>query len=206
MVADTASIGVNRGLLTFNAEGNNIRESLFYSRVIHFPRMGISGVTIGRGYDIGSRSQQEVFVDLPRAGIAPAQAQAISLGVGLRGKQADDFVKRNRNRIGEITEQQQVNLFNSTYPVYERRAEAVYNAKTVHIEGRAAWKDLHPAIRDVLVDVVYQGYKGVTTMPAAAKNDIDYFIQFIKSSGLITDEKNRNRIGHLELNRGRNGK
>ncbi len=43
-------------------------------------------------------------------------------------------------------------------------------------------------------------------MPAAAKNDIDYFIQFIKSSELITDEKNRNRIGHLELNRGRNGK
>ncbi|HAY0635810.1 pesticin C-terminus-like muramidase [Serratia rubidaea] len=99
MVADTASIGVNRGLLTFNAEGNNIRESLFYSRVIHFPRMGISGVTIGRGYDIGSRSQQEVFVDLTRAGIAPAQAQAISLGVGLRGKQADDFVKRNSSKL-----------------------------------------------------------------------------------------------------------
>ena len=53
------------GLLTFRAEGNNTRGSLFYSRVIHWPgrlaecsRSG-SGVTIGRGYDMKHRSPKK---------------------------------------------------------------------------------------------------------------------------------------------------
>ncbi|WP_162149767.1 hypothetical protein [Chania multitudinisentens] len=58
---DSASIGVNRGHLTFNGEGDNIRGSRNYSRMIHYPNRDISGVTIGRGYDMGNRSQSEIF-------------------------------------------------------------------------------------------------------------------------------------------------
>ena len=55
------------GLLTFRAEGNNIKGSRYYSRVLHWPgipsqckRFG-SGVTIGRGYDMKHRSSEKNY-------------------------------------------------------------------------------------------------------------------------------------------------
>ncbi|WP_261643639.1 hypothetical protein [Erwinia mallotivora] len=57
-----------QGLLTFRAEGNNIRGSKFYSRKIHFPENmktcsgTLPGVTIGRGYDMGKRSESQVIL------------------------------------------------------------------------------------------------------------------------------------------------
>lgn len=43
---------VKEGQVTFNAEGNDIQHSIFFSRHIHWPG-GKSGVTLGRGYDMG---------------------------------------------------------------------------------------------------------------------------------------------------------
>lgn len=204
-MADSASSGVRRGHLTFNAEGNNIRGSQDYTRVIHYPtRGGISGVTIGRGYDMGQRSQGQVYSDLIRAGIPPAQARTMSQAAGLRGRQAAEFVRQHRVTIGEITEQQQASLFNQIYPAYEQRAQTVYNTRTASIQNRPEWSELRPAIRDVLVDIVYQGYRASTTMPEAARNDIDSLILFIRNHvELSGDEPNRNRAGYLDSNRGR---
>ncbi|AHG20703.1 hypothetical protein Z042_14600 [Chania multitudinisentens RB-25] len=203
-MADAASNGVNRGHLTFNAEGDNVRSSPNYSRVIHYPQHGISGVTIGRGYDMGSRSQGQIYFELTRAGVPHVQAQAISQGAGLRGRQAAQFVQQQRVAIGEITEQQQASLFNQIYPAYESRAQSVYNTKTANIQNRPDWSELHPAIRDVLVDIIYQGYRAQTTMPVAAGNDIDSMIQFIRNQAeLSVDEANRDRAGYLDSNRGR---
>lgn len=202
-MAGSSDVNVNRGHLTFNAEGNNVPGSLNYSRVIHYPPVGISGVTIGRGYDMGSRSAGQVFSDLTRAGVDQTQARAISRAAGLRGRQAAEFVRLNRNTIGEITERQQATLFNQIYPTYERRAENVYNARTADVQGRTPWSELHPAIKDVLVDVVYQGYQARDTMPTAAANNIDHLIEFIRNGRLSRDEGNRNRAGYLESNRGR---
>lgn len=191
-----------KGGITFNGEGNNNRGSRFYSRVIHYPERGISGVTIGRGYDMGSRTTQEIYSDLTRAGVTPAQAQAISQAARLRGDSARQFVRENRELIGEITEQQQVKLFNHIYPVYEQRARRTYETRTANVAERTAWHDLHPAIRDVVVDIVYQGFQGSRTMLNASSNDIDVLINFINTNDeLRRYEKNRGRARYLEANR-----
>lgn len=63
------------GLLTFRAEGNNVRNSSNYSRVIHWPndsaqcRRSGSGVTIDRGYDMKHRSPKKIVSDLTYAGV-----------------------------------------------------------------------------------------------------------------------------------------
>lgn len=195
---------VTRGHLTFNSEGNNIRGSVNYSRVIHYPPRGISGVTIGRGYDMGARSREQVFRELTRAGIPHEQARAIAAGASKRGHEAADFVRLHRTAIGEITEQQQAMLFNNIYPGYEQRAKTVYNLRTEGDRTRTAWQDLHPAIRDVLVDIIYQGYQGTASMPIASRNDIDSMIRFIRNHReLSVDELNRNRAEYLNANRGR---
>ena len=51
---------VPKGQFTFNNEGNDIESSIFYSRKAHVPHnpsgvvIGQSGVTIGRGLDVGN--------------------------------------------------------------------------------------------------------------------------------------------------------
>lgn len=193
---------VRRGHLTYSGEGNNRRNSRYYSRVIHYPAMGISGVTLGRGYDMGSRTQRQIFNYLTAAGIDRAQADLISRAAGLRGRRAEDFIRVHRQTIGEITEDQQASLFNRIYPDYERRAQEIYNTRTASINNRTTWTALNPAIREVLVDIIYQGYRGETAMPAAADNNIDDFINYIRRTpALIANEPARNRIRFLEANK-----
>lgn len=198
-MADTA---VSSGKLTFNAEGNNVRASQFYSRVIHYPPVGVSGVTIGRGYDMGSRSQQEIFSDMVRAGVDETKARTISQAARLRGSQAAEFVRQNREVIGELSEQQQANLFNQHYPDYVRRAQARYNARIANIPNATPWEDLHPAIKDVVVDVIYQGFIGNGTISNASGNNIDTMIQFIRNDPELRQfEAARGRAQYLETNR-----
>lgn len=201
----SASTGVRRGHITFDAEGNNVRGSQHYSRVVHFPEQGISGVTIGRGYDMGGRSPQQIYSDLIRAGIPQSQARALSAGAGLRGRQAAEFVRLNRAGIGEITEQQQAALFNQIYPDYERRAETVYNTRTANTPNRTEWVSLHPAIRDVVVDIIYNGFRGLSTMPAASENNVDNFINYIQNNEELNQagqrERSRRRVEYLNSNR-----
>src|SRR5262249_51741927 len=45
---------VSQGQVTFDAEGNDLVASPYYSRKIIWPGNAESGVTIGRGYDMGS--------------------------------------------------------------------------------------------------------------------------------------------------------
>jgi len=64
-----------KGLLTFRAEGNNLKSSRDYSRKIQWPgnssscRKNNSGVTIGRGFDLGDRSKISALISLQKAGI-----------------------------------------------------------------------------------------------------------------------------------------
>lgn len=194
------STAVKKGNVTFDAEGNDILNSKYFSRVIHWPGNSLSGVTIGRGYDMGNRTKIAVRQDMIKAGIPSATAEALSEGAGLKGGKAKEFVKQKKKSIGMITNAQQVKLFDNIYPDYESRAKENYDKWTgtekIHVE----WNKLDQAIRDVLVDFVYQGFtKGPSPMKAGMNNDFDELIKYIDGKATIKQyEPGRNRVKYLE--------
>lgn len=191
---------VPQGQITFDGEGNDVPNSLFFSRVVHWPGNTESGVTLGRGYDMGDRTKGEVYSDMLRVGIGSEKANLIATSAGLKGRAASTFVKQYKEKIGVITHQQQMDLFNIIYAGYIKIAKNRYADYSANVPDRVNWNELHPAIRDILVDLAYQGIKGKRTMSVAAKNDIDLLIILIESEPeLLKYEAGRNRAGYLRM-------
>lgn len=83
----------------------------WFSRILHWPNSAASGVTLGRGYDMGNRSSGEIFATLRQAGIEEYKAILASKAAFLKGRNAASFVKVYGPLFGEITHQQQIRLF-----------------------------------------------------------------------------------------------
>lgn len=194
---------VLKGKVTYDAEGREERGPNF-SRHIHYPKSkdpsvaAKTGVTIGRGYDMGERTKAQIYNDLIAAGISASQASRISAAAGKKGVDAERFVRSNQD-IGEITTEQQIKLFNNIYPAYENRAQLRYKEKTKGMSNVTKWEDLNPVLRDILVDIVYNGYEGKDAMPAASKNNISQFIAFLKNHKVYSgDNRNQYRVPYLQ--------
>ncbi|MCF6254983.1 MAG: pesticin C-terminus-like muramidase [Gammaproteobacteria bacterium] len=194
------STKVKKGQITFDAEGNDAETSKYFSRVIHWPGNALSGVTIGRGYDMGNRTKIVVKQDMTKAGIPSNTAKALSEGAGLKGAKAKEFAEKHKKTIGKITHAQQVKLFDNIYPNYESRAKQNYDKWTATEKSRVEWNKLDQAIRDVLVDFVYQGFtKGPNPMKAGMNNDFDELIKYINETAAIKQyEPGRNRVKYLK--------
>ena len=194
---------VSAGQVTFDAEGKDVPNQPYFSRYIHCPDHAGSGVTLGRGYDMGSRSEASVYNQLMMAGIPAHQATLLSKGAGKKGEQANQFVINNRNSTGTISHQQQVRLFELIYPDYVQRARSNYDKRTGQYPERTHWDSLKPVIRDILVDFVYQGFtKGDEPMKAGMTNDVDTLIYYIEHNAtMMSYEPGRNRAGYLKKNR-----
>ncbi|WNY87218.1 hypothetical protein [Leclercia adecarboxylata] len=192
-----------KGKLTYDAEGNDISSSIYYSRVIHWPGNDLSGVTLGRGYDMGDRTRTAVYNDMIASGISAEQATKISKGAGLKGSAARDFVLSNRSDVGEITLQQQENLFAIIYPGYVERTILNYNKWTNGVSGAKPWIELDSTIQEVLVDFVYQGFtKGPKPMLAGSNNNKQELISYIRNTTAISQyEPGRHRANYLEDNK-----
>ncbi|WP_261642562.1 hypothetical protein [Erwinia mallotivora] len=127
-----------KGLFTFRAEGNNISKIRYYSRKIHLSRNTSrcsaygSGVTTGRGYDMKYRSAAEIIHDLTYSGVPYKHAVQIAEGAKKSHCSADNFVKNHVNLIDEITELQQVRLFEITYRRYISESISFYVMKSLN--------------------------------------------------------------------------
>ncbi|MBD8260009.1 MULTISPECIES: peptidoglycan-binding protein [Pantoea] len=194
---NSGRLTVSAGQVTFDAEGNDNPHSPYFSRHIHWPG-GKSGVTIGRGYDMGGRSSDEVYLDLIRVGVEEQQARTLSLGANKKETAAQVWVRKNKIECGVITRESQARLFETIYPIYVSRARSVYLSKTAENAERTNWDQLKPPIKDIVVDLVYQGAGFKLNMQAAMYNDIDKLADFIDSSSILQKyEKGRNRARYL---------
>lgn len=193
------ALSVSAGQVTFDAEGSEDARSPYFSRHIHWPGNELSGVTLGRGYDMGNRTEQQVTKDLVKAGLLPDKAAAFAKGAGKKGTQAQKFVQENRVKLGLISTQQQKNLFELIYPDYVARARMNYDKWTQEEPERFEWDDLDPVVRDILVDFVYQGFtKGPRPMQAGMNNDAQELIDYIESSPTLSQyEAGRRRAKYL---------
>lgn len=168
---------VEKGQLTFDAEGQE--GGKYHSRHAHWPG-GKSGVTIGRGYDMGDRSRASIIKDLTDAGVSQSVAEQYAGGAGLKGAKAGKWVGRNRDGIPEITPEQQNNLFSKTYAEQEAEVRRISSKEdAVKKYGAVCFDNLDPKIRDSLVDLKYRGdYTPATRrflQKAAADNDAEAF-------------------------------
>ncbi|SEQ09898.1 toxin homologue of phage lysozyme [Rosenbergiella nectarea] len=164
-------LGPEKGMLTFKAEGNNLKSSRDYSRIIHWPGSSLSckknnsGVTIGRGFDLGDRTKVEALIILKKAGIEKEKAEFIAEGAKLKGCLANNFVANQRNAINEITERQQLNLliinYNESRKDVERICKSIFTIQKYHSKPNTspaeAWGNIPDKIKEVLVDLRFRG-------------------------------------------------
>lgn len=194
---------VGEGQITFDAEGVDyvtavepFRQHRYpnFSRILHWPGDRHSGVTLGRGFDMGKRGAGEIFSTLRRAGIEEDRATICSKAAFLRGNDAGLFVTFYGPLVGEITYEQQTSLFSLSYREKLDYAQSLYRA----YQPMSTWMMLDQKIKDVVVDILYQGFLHPDTLMQAAKDGRRELIAFILgNSGLMAFESQRNRIGYL---------
>ncbi|MEN4571042.1 hypothetical protein ABEG61_09000 [Pantoea agglomerans] len=161
---DVKWLKVPKGQLTFDAEGNDTDSSAWFSRKIHWPG-GVSGVTIGRGYDLGQQNSSSV--DLHQVGIVGPLQEWVSGSQGLSGIDARTrFNSAPGNiRSSTITRKQQHDLFIITYQrleddvkrICQKTATISAYHQNPHVSAEQAWGDIPEKIKEVLVDLRYRG-------------------------------------------------
>ncbi len=191
----SGGLTVPRGQFIFNAEGTDNPHSPYFSRVLCWPGED-SGVTIGRGYDMKKRSKSEIFANLRQANIDADIAHIMSGGSHLIGSSALHFVHKNKEICGVITRTQQINLFNIIYPFYYNDTKRIYN-KYKSKDG-CAWDSLNPRISTIMIDMRFQGGFVYWQVPIFEQNNVNAIIDLIRTTILLSYEKNRHRINFLK--------
>lgn len=198
------TLAVSRGQVTFDAEGNDVPRSPYFSRHVHWPGNAESGVTLGRGYDMGNRTEADVSRDLVKAGLDEPTAKKFAAGAQKKGPDAKKFVTDNQATLGEISREVQAKLFENIYPDYVARARKNYDTWTVDAQGnslagKVEWGKLDSAIQDILVDFVYQGFtKGKNPMVKGMKNDFDELATYVEANETMQKyEAGRHRADYL---------
>ncbi len=189
---DLKWLTVPKGQLTFDAEGNDVEGDLYFSRVIHWPGNN-SGITIGRGYDLGQ--QERVLSELNDARVDPELVSWLVSAQGLKGNDAHDFYNQipNNIRYKGITRKQQYMLFNYTYKLMEKDVARICmkidTLKAYHFDSSIspsdAWDSIPQIIKDVLIDLRYRGdYTPKSRriiQRSSYKGDIDEFKKIIST-------------------------
>ncbi len=200
MADDTTENGVlrpNRGGITYDAEGQE--GGRYHSRRFHVPSAA-SGLTIGRGYDMKHRSKSEIRDELTKAGVNSAEAALISQAAGLTGDRAEEFIEENDLEIFEISQQQQLELFEIEYALKEADTRRLATKSDVtQVYGATDWDALDPTISEILIDLRFRGDYTPTTrrflQTCVADNDL---VAFAKEIG---DRNNWTSVPQDRFNR-----
>lgn len=185
---------VTHGRFTYDNEGND--SGLWSSKVLHWPG-GSSGVTIGRGYDMKHRTQAQVVRDLTNIGVDRQRAERIAQGASLTRNRARQFVRDNKNQVGEITTHQQIRLFNTTYREYEQTARQAYQRNASQEEGYTSWSNLSDSIKTIITDMVYHGAAYSETYKSASRNSKEELINHIQQNNRGDENRHTKRINYL---------
>lgn len=164
------TLTVEQGQFTFDNEGCDYLPAVppfrqhkypYFSRILHWPQTPHSGVTIGRGFDMGNRSRGEIYSTLKYAAFEDYKAELCSRAANLKGRSCISFIETYGPMVGEISHQQQVNLFNISFKTYVSSAERIYS----RVSPRGLpWAFVEQRVKDVFYDTLYQGNTGAGKM------------------------------------------
>jgi hypothetical protein len=156
---------VGKYLFTFQQEAG---QNSLYPHVPSNDDNTKSGVTIGAGYDLGKFEHSEhgrlqAFQELSALGIDEHTAKSLSDAAGLKGNDAHVWVDSHKSI--QITEDNQVNLFNNVIPQYEQKAQDILNhlandpKHDIYSED-VKWENLSPEQKEVFFEYAYHGVLG----------------------------------------------
>ena len=148
---------VSFGQSTFDAEGLEA-PGRFFSRALHWPG-GASGVTIGRGYDMGGRTRNQIERELASAGLDSLSSAFLSRAAGLRGQAAADFFRREKEGAPVLSLDVQNALYERvTVPETVRDIQRIFSKPdTVSEYGAVSWSDLPRTVQELVFDLRYRG-------------------------------------------------
>lgn len=205
---DTGPLHVREGQVTFDAEGvdylngpepfNQPKSLKNFSRVLHWPA-GLSGVTIGRGYDMKDRSAGEILTHFRQAAIEEYKARICSKAAGLIGRQAHSFVKAYGALVGEITHLQQIRLFEIAYGIKLGEVKNLYRRVSRTIPNAPSWEKLDSNVKDVIIDIFYQGVhdaRGLFQAAIAGRKELSLHIK--SDMYYMRFENHRQRLRYLK--------
>ncbi len=170
---DLRWLNVPSGQLTFDVEGNDQDDSIHFSRVAHWPQ-GPSGVTIGRGYDLGQRPNPET--DLREAGVSEPLYSWLIGAKGLQGQAAKLYLNSASEEIKstKITRRQQYKLFVSVYDFMSSEVERISEAPAnVEEYGVLNWEGIDSKIQDIAVDLIFRGDYTVSSRKLVQQHIVD---------------------------------
>lgn len=192
---------------------------------IYWPETLSSGVTLGVGYDVGSRSVADVKAELMAAGMAEEQAELISNGAGLKGSDAMLWVQDNKAVVGALDEAVIRRLFAQQLPQYTQQAKALatdtnsspgeekINARSreevedkplfTYVMTEEQWNGLHPAMHELITDLKFQdgfyGYDRIAKINAILiGNDGNHLEQFKQVAKLFVALGNGSGYSYID--------
>lgn len=129
------------GLVTFDSEG--MEGGPYHSRILHVPGQW-SGLTVGRGYDMGMKSSAKITKDLNSVGINAKHVSVLSKAHGLKGSLAEKYIFENDLLDFQITPIIQKKLFDISYEEIAKDAKRVCTRKSDEMEryGECDWHNL----------------------------------------------------------------
>jgi len=130
---------------------NEVQEGV--SNRPHWPG-GESGLTLGPGYDIGSRNSDDVFFFLNgQLGVPEPAARAFADGSGLTGESARRYLLEHRADLNQLqlSPEQEGQVFLQLVPEYEKRAQRAL--RQTHPE--VIWDSLDDDQKCLLFDYEY---------------------------------------------------
>ncbi|CAD5197957.1 hypothetical protein [Pseudomonas sp. FEN] len=210
---DLKWLKVERGQLTFDVEGNDIDDPahplhIYFSRKVHWPG-GASGITIGRGYDLGQNKNAEA--DLLAADIPEPLYSWLIGAKGLRGQAAKNYFKAASPEIKtfSISRKQQYELFQPVYDFMESEVLRISEKiDTTDNYGKLNWHSTHKAIKDLIVDLRYRGDYDARSRALLQRhlinNDIDKLYSIIsapKNWPNVPNDRFNRRISYLDKSR-----
>lgn len=200
--------------LTFNNEGQSKDEDKpFYTLKAHHPDTN-SGVTIGKGYDMKHRSENEIKQHLKAAGVNDENASKLAKGAGKIGKEANDFIATDDVKDIRLTNEQEIALFNVVYLEAQKDVERICSKPDINkVYGTCDWSQIDSGIKAFAIDLRFRGdYSGsdgfnerANIQKAIQTNDYDTLITVAsdktKWKGNLDNNRFSARIQHLKTSK-----
>ena len=154
--------------LTWRTEGDGGRSTLKCQLPMYQSGevVGNSGITIGRGCDLGQKSKADIQNLCKAAGIHGVSAKLFIGAAGLHKEEAKEYFLQYGKKI-QITAAQQNILFGAEFDKYQKFAKETYTkdinqfaSKNKLVQAKRHlldWDQLPPQIRGFLVDLRFRG-------------------------------------------------